>query len=600
MSDTELNPRERDRNYNVPITGRQAVNGVRNHQGFPISDGLRTLVAGVRSFDLMKFTSNQTMAQSIKVYNKYNVERKVTEVDESGEVVETTTYIPRIDYYDAAGYMRYLARTPGSVAKKALQIQQDRYRQGWGLINSKYLQETDGEVQSREDRAAGRQSVVLWETQLKVHKKIDDRGTQIKLQDPVYRDWQARYNQRERVIRYVDDTIRNVALAAHDIRTTNKSFRWHEESGPFQISIDANQFLDRAVSLFHGGVEESLTRYTDANEQSLVMEAVVYDLYHNPHQLSVMDVLMYLHRHMQKQPPGTTGGNKAELLALVQDFNARESRLICENASNGWQRMRHYVHCHHAVSSRAAQLNLVNWWRELAFNAAWVAPTGWRFLDELFALTCTDCADTIFSLPEGYDAGDWEAMDPTVRWPLVPLEQRNAFKQFQIDAATKEADKEARSAEAKKRRELCASAAEKRAEQMESLDNRITTETMHKASEFASLAFKNPGVIENANREVYISENPQYKKDLEVQERQKKERAEKRKAKAPMQTAKKAKNKPQSVNPSPAGPSDNDHAIMVDDSDEEGFEKYVSTCEARERMNRISSRPAPDSSDDEA
>ena len=335
------------------------------------------------------------------------------------------------------------------------------------------------------------------------------------------------------------------------------------------------------------------------------MEAVVYDLYHNEHQMGVKDILLLLHKQL------TTG--EPQMMHLLAEVNSREFKLIRENAAKAWQRARFYALVHRAINGPAAQLNLIKWWRTMAYNRAWMAPFGWRHLDFAYTMQLVDTGDTgVAGLPDGYDMDDWEALgedalrpdDPKrdSRWWLLPEETRDAFKLKEIQRYVAGVRGRAAEAEAQARREKCAAAAEKRAAEAAETNFNLAVQN-------ASLAFRKPDVVDAEMREVYRNENPDFEKEKRENERKKeqraKEKAAKRKAEGESSNALLAPSKKKKQKKKAAADSSDDEpparskrkaAAVSDSSDSESDAPAPKRLMGRHRT--LSTKKSADSSDE--
>ena len=122
-------PCEYAREDRAPIRGREPVEGVRrNCKGFPISDAARQMVAQHRSWDKLKQTTRTTIAEGSPTYERCvkvvpgDADSPVEWSDAAEAYVPVNKEIVSYKLYTMESYMRELARTPGSIAKRALQF----------------------------------------------------------------------------------------------------------------------------------------------------------------------------------------------------------------------------------------------------------------------------------------------------------------------------------------------------------------------------------------------------------------------------------------------------------------------------------------------
>lgn len=553
MSTKRSDPREYDREMmqacHQEHTGRERE-ASKKWRGFPIGASAQQMASNERSFAMMRKAQAHARSNSIECYYTEHLPYTAWEDDEeTGEAVEVQKIKSTLRYLDMQQHIFILARESGSIARRAKIFLEARYRTDWGGLHSKYLKETEAERDRRIEAAGGGSSVVLWNTELKVYKDIAERGTQLKLLDPEYRDYQSRYDQREEVLGFIRSTIRKLAKCAVETRTANPGTQWCDDEGgatmsPFRVPLDAEQLWDEAIALFYM-IQKVLTRHTDANEKALMMKAVVYELYHNEHQLSVHDVLEFLNKHSEETP---------QLYDFVREFNRREWLHIRDKTACSWARARQFVFMHHAVSSRAAATNLCKWWLEMSTESAMAAPHGWRFQDEMDVITAED---NPASIPDGIELDDWLEMAAEARWKARTPEQRMRLKAMgNASAGAQDA-----LLETQERKRLCAEAAEARLKRMLELQKMADTT----AGENSMLAFPKPDTIEGGAAEQFRLYNPDHLKEQELKKKRKQEREDKRKAaeaagtivprKAPAAKRRRIAPKPQSAGASPAGPS---------------------------------------------
>lgn len=338
------------------------------HEMFRLSDETRLELKTMSSFDRGKQSVKYAKSWQVELYKK-QIRRGMVQAPELLEDPEDPVdvesfYFERLRFRELMCELDELSRIRGTGARDVWSQMLKANRIGWAdAISRRYLTETEAQ-QSRRNPDA---DPFDWKTNVRIDNPFSNKlEIKIQLGEPETRWIRAREVQREAALSQVRWAIHCVTKAACKARQSNPYHDWVSD-GPVIVPEETKQHWEDALdamALF----KKMATRFCDANERQLHINAVIWELYHNPYHQCPKTYLDMLSNHSTEND---------QLMTFLYSFNSAEKKFIHENAIRAWAKVQGFflfkasfvgisATGYGSVGSCNALFNFLTWWREHA------------------------------------------------------------------------------------------------------------------------------------------------------------------------------------------------------------------------------------------